>query len=156
MNLMYPNKFIPIDTLKDRNFTLAFTNGCFDILHSGHIQSLIFAKSKADKLIVALNTDNSIKKLKGNLRPILPLEHRINVISALEVVDYVTYFDDETPLHLIKNIMPDVLVKGSDYNLEKIVGKEFVGKILLAPFYDGASTSTFLNEFSSKILNINL
>lgn len=150
---MYPKKVIDNDTFKTRNFTLAFTNGCFDIIHSGHIQSLIFAKSKAEKLIVALNSDSSIKKLKGNSRPILPLEHRINIISALEVVDYVTYFDDETPISLLEKIKPDVLIKGSDYNIDSVIGKEFAKEICLAPLFDQASTSHFLDMYIKRLEN---
>ena len=148
---LIPEKIIDIDILSNRNFTLAFTNGCFDILHSGHIQSLIFAKSKADKLIVALNTDESIKKLKGLSRPIVPLEHRLNVISAITFVDFVCYFDEYTPLSLIKQIKPDFLIKGYDYKEKEIVGSEFAKEVCYAPMYEDISTSSIVKNFKKNM-----
>lgn len=153
MKLLFPEKFIDLNNFSVINSKLSFTNGCFDILHSGHIQSLIFAKSKADKLIVALNSDESIKKLKGSTRPILPLEHRINVLSSLSIVDYVTFFDDLTPINIIKIIKPDVLIKGADYNSENIIGKDFVKEVYLSPLYEDASTSLFLNNYLRNVQN---
>lgn len=155
MVLINPHKIVDCSYLKHRSYSLAFTNGCFDILHTGHIQSLKFAKSKADKLVVALNSDSSIKNLKGNSRPILTLEHRMNVISSLEFVDYVLYFDEETPLNLIKKIKPDYLIKGSDYKIESVVGKEFVKEIFLAPFFDGISTTRIIEDILLRNMNDN-
>lgn len=151
MNYLFPYKVKKPEELFSRNFTLSFTNGCFDILHSGHIQSLIFAKNKSDKLVVALNSDSSIKRLKGDTRPILSLEHRINVMSSIEVVDFVISFEEDTPFEVINIIKPDVLVKGSDYSNKDIIGKNLVKSIYMAPFYEGASTSFFLNEYVEKL-----
>lgn len=138
------NKIVKPADLSKRDFKLAFTNGCFDILHKGHIETLKYAKSKADKLIVALNSDESIKKLKGPTRPVLPYEHRAKVLSSLEFVDFVVKFDEPTPIELIKIIKPEVLVKGGDYNSENVVGKEFVNEVCIAPFIENYSSSNFI------------
>lgn len=151
MTILFPEKLAIIEKLIDRDFKLSFTNGCFDILHSGHIQSFIFAKSKSDKLIVALNSDASIKRLKGDSKPVLPLEHRLNTICALEIVDFAIYFDDDTPYDLINKIKPEIIVKGSDYNYNDVVGKDIVNDIYLAPFYEGASSSKFLSDYVNKL-----
>ncbi len=135
----------PYDLIK-RDFKLAFTNGCFDILHKGHIETLKFAKSKADKLIVALNSDESIKNLKGPSRPVMSFEHRAKVLSSLEFVDFVIKFDESTPLDLIKTIQPEVLVKGGDYNSEDVVGKDFVNEVCIAPFIENYSSTNFIKN----------
>lgn len=127
-----------------------FTNGCFDILHEGHIKTLEFAKSKGDKLIVGLNSDASIKRLKGNSRPIVPEKSRYAVLKSLKMVDEVIIFDQDTPLELIKTIKPDILVKGSDYNVDNVIGKEYVKEIVLVPLIDGISTSQIINNYISK------
>ena len=155
MDLFYPEKFISPQDLSLRDFKLVFTNGCFDILHSGHIQSLLFAKSKGDKLLVAINSDESINKIKGNLRPFIPLVHRLNIISALEMVDFVIAFDEETPYNLIKEIKPEVLIKGSDYIDKTVIGSEFALEIFFAPFYDGVSSSKLINNYIYKLKNGN-
>lgn len=155
MNLLFPDKLFDLQNLPFSNVKLVFTNGCFDIIHSGHIQSLLFAKSKGDKLLVAINSDESIKKIKGNLRPFVPLIHRINVISALDMVDYVIAFDEETPYNLIERIRPNILIKGEDYKNKDVVGSEFVSEVYYAPFYDDISSSTLINSFIDKIQNGN-
>ena len=148
MKLLYPQKVIENLTIfANRNYKLVFTNGCFDILHSGHISSLLFSKSKGDKLLVALNSDSSIKKIKGDERPIVPQIHRINVLCALEMIDYVIVFDEETPVNLIEKIKPDVLVKGYDYKNKYIAGSEFVEQIEYAPFEENYSTTNIINKF---------
>lgn len=135
------NKFIDQDFLVDRNFTLVFTNGCFDAgLTPGHIECLKFAKKQGDKLVVALNSDESINKLKGKDRPIFKLEERIEIISALEFVDFIVSFDEETPINLIKKIKPDCIVKGGDYNVEDVVGKEY-SKVIICPKVNCFSTT---------------
>ena len=108
------------------NKKIVFTNGCFDILHPGHIHILDQAKSYGDILIVGLNSDNSIKRLKGPSRPKVSQEDRLKILSSIKFVDYVVIFEEETPLKLIEKIKPNVLVKGGDYILEDIVGREFV------------------------------
>lgn len=124
-----------------RNFKLVFSNGCFDYgLTAAHVECLKFAKKQGDKLVVALNSDKSVQKLKGEGRPILPLEDRIKIISALEFVDYVVSFDDETPYELIKQIVPDYIVKGGDYKKENVVGND-LAKVILFKHMDCLSTT---------------
>lgn len=105
---------------------VVFTNGCFDILHRGHIECLKKAKSLGDLLIVGLNSDSSVKKLKGDKRPIMPQQDRAEILASLGMVDYVCIFEEETPQKIINTLIPDVLVKGGDYKKKKIVGKEVV------------------------------
>lgn len=134
------------EDLYNRDFRLVFTNGCFDILHKGHLDTLKFAKSKGEKLVVALNSDESIKRLKGDSRPIVPLEQRLAVMANLKDVDFVCSFDEDTPLEIIKKIRPDVLVKGGQYELEKIVGADIVPEVYRAPMIDGLSTTSILSK----------
>ena len=124
-----------------KNQRIVFTNGCFDILHLGHVKYLEVAKSFGDILIVGLNADSSVRKLKGPERPINPEYDRAYLLAALEVVDYVVIFDEETPYDLIKMISPDVLVKGGDYEGKAVVGTEFAGELKLVDFVDGKSTT---------------
>lgn len=130
--------------------TCAFTNGCFDILHQGHIFSLGQAAKEADYLIVGLNSDASVQRLKGPTRPINNTESRAIVISNLAIVDLVVVFEEDTPLELIKALMPDVLVKGGDYTLEEIVGaKEVVaagGKVIINKIVEGYSTTGLIEK----------
>lgn len=122
------------------------TNGVYDILHSGHMELLKFAKGKGDKLIVALNDDESVKRLKGDTRPVKPLEQRLKVLEAMSAVDYVTWFSEDTPLDIIKQIKPHSIVKGTDYEKEKVVGYEEVkGKVYLCPLFDNQSTSNYVS-----------
>ena len=147
MKLLYPNKIInDLSIFENRDYKLVFTNGCFDILHTGHIFSLMFSKNQGDKLLVALNSDSSIKKIKGEKRPVVPEIHRINVLSALEMVDYVILFHEETPINLIKEIKPDVLIKGSDYKNQYVVGSEYAKEVLFAPFESNYSTTNILKD----------
>lgn len=130
--------------------TCAFTNGCFDILHQGHIFSLGQAAKEADYLIVGLNSDASVQRLKGPTRPINNTESRAIVISNLAIVDLVVVFEEDTPLELIKALMPDILVKGGDYTIEEIVGaKEVVaagGKVIINPIVEGYSTTGLIEK----------
>jgi D-beta-D-heptose 7-phosphate kinase/D-beta-D-heptose 1-phosphate adenosyltransferase len=132
--------------LAARDFKLVFTNGCFDVLHKGHMETLKFAKSKGDRLVVAVNTDESVRKLKGDGRPVVPLEHRMAVLASLKFVDYVVSFNEDTPLGLINTIKPDVLVKGAQYEKEEIVGAEVVLEVHRAPMIEGVSTSKLLDK----------
>jgi D-beta-D-heptose 7-phosphate kinase/D-beta-D-heptose 1-phosphate adenosyltransferase len=124
---------------------IVFTNGCFDLIHLGHVSYFRFAKAQGDVLVVGVNTDDSISRLKGPKRPIIQEDDRISVLEELESIDYLVRFDDDTPLRLISAIRPDVLVKGADYSKEQVVGWEIVegcgGRIALAPLVDGRSTS---------------
>jgi D-beta-D-heptose 7-phosphate kinase/D-beta-D-heptose 1-phosphate adenosyltransferase len=126
---------------KKKGKTIVFTNGCFDILHKGHLSYLREASKLGDIFILGLNSDVSVKRLKGNNRPINNEEDRAEVLSFLDFIDYITIFDEETPFELIKGVHPDVLVKGGDYKAEDVVGKEFSGKVEIIPFVEGYSTT---------------
>ncbi|MCW3072944.1 MAG: D-beta-D-heptose 1-phosphate adenosyltransferase [Flaviaesturariibacter sp.] len=135
--------------------TVAFTNGCFDILHAGHIASLSEASEQANYLIVAVNADSSVKKLKGEHRPINSQDSRALLLASLCMVDAVVIFDEETPLELIRNLLPDVLVKGGDYKVEDIVGaKEVIaagGKVIINPIKEGFSSTNIINRLNNAI-----
>jgi D-beta-D-heptose 7-phosphate kinase/D-beta-D-heptose 1-phosphate adenosyltransferase len=133
------------EDLAKRDFKLVFANGCFDLLHEGHLQTLEFAKSKGKKLVVALNSDASVKRLKGEDRPIKPLNQRMAVMAALEMVDFVVSFSEDTPLEVIQKIRPDVLVKGGDWETGTIVGADIVPEVYRAPVCQGLSTTNFLS-----------
>ncbi|MFZ3054040.1 MAG: D-glycero-beta-D-manno-heptose-7-phosphate kinase [Sulfuricurvum sp.] len=130
-----------VQRLKAKNKRIVFTNGCFDILHVGHVKYLQEAKSYGDVLIVGLNTDASVRVLKGPTRPVNIEEDRAYILGALEAVDYVVLFSDETPYELIKSIAPDILVKGGDYEGKSVVGAEFARELRLVQFVDGKSTT---------------
>lgn len=129
---------------------VVFTNGCFDLLHPGHLRTLNFAKSCGDVLVVGLNTDASVTKLKGPSRPLLLLEARLELLAALEVVDHVIPFKEDTPLRLVQELEPDVIVKGGDYQPEDVVGLDFVrsrgGEVRIAPLEKGFSTSDLIKQ----------
>lgn len=129
---------------------IVFTNGCFDIIHAGHIKLLEAAKSKGDKLIVALNTDASIRKIKGINRPVNGQDSRGIVIAAMGCVDLVIFFDEDTPIDLIKSLSPDILVKGSDYKISNIVGADFViangGTVETISLVNNYSTTSIINR----------
>jgi len=124
---------------------IVFTNGCFDILHPGHIHTLTHAKALGDILIVGINSDASVKRLKGERRPIFNQGERAVMLTALEAVDYVTTFEEDTPLTLIRLLQPHVLVKGGDWSSESVVGREVVeadgGRVVLVPYQEGLSTT---------------
>lgn len=129
---------------------IVFTNGCFDLIHLGHVTYFRFAREQGDLLVVGVNTDESIQRLKGDKRPIIALEDRLGVLEELESIDYLVTFDEDTPLHLIERITPDVLVKGADYQKEQVVGWDKVeaagGRVALAPLVEGRSTSTVIRR----------
>jgi len=129
---------------------VVFTNGCFDLLHRGHLHLLREAKKLGDILIVAINNDLSVKKLKGPKRPILPEADRAELIGALEMVDYVTLFHEADPYHLIKELQPNILVKGGDWTTERIIGGEVVekegGRVVAVPYLDGYSTTQMIER----------
>lgn len=129
-----------------KNKTIVFTNGCFDLLHEGHFHLLKQAKKLGDVLIVAVNTDDSIKRLKGNARPIETLETRLSKLSEVVEVDYLITFSEDTPLKLIQQVQPDILVKGGDYSPENIIGKEFVKQVIVVPLLDGFSTTRIIES----------
>lgn len=133
---------------------VVFTNGCFDILHRGHIEYLTESREQGDCLVVGLNTDASVKRLKGESRPVNCQEDRALMLAALESVDYVILFDEDTPEQLIRIVNPDMLVKGGDYTPEQIAGAEFVmkngGSVLTIPFVEGYSTTKTIEKLSRK------
>lgn len=140
--------------LRECGYTLVFTNGVFDLLHVGHVRYLIQARSLGDALVVAINSDRSVRALKGESRPIFKENERAEILAALRVVDYVTIFDDLSPRSLIATLLPDVLVKGGDYSLDQIHGREEVeaagGKVISLPFVDGASTTSIIDKMSKR------
>lgn len=129
---------------------VVFTNGCFDLLHVGHLRYLQQARTKGDFLIVALNADESVRKIKGPTRPINPLADRLEVMAGLECVDCVTWFEEDTPLQIIETLKPDVLVKGGDWEPEQIVGASQVqgwgGKVFSLPYVEGKSTTRIVER----------
>ena len=150
-------KLLKIDSLVDDRERLrregkrvVFTNGCFDLLHPGHVRYLAEARSLGDALIVGLNSDRSVRALKGEGRPILDESERAEVVAALEAVDYVVVFDEDTPQELIARLLPDVLVKGGDWPLDQIVGREEVeaagGQVVSLPYIEGSSTSDIIER----------
>jgi len=134
--------------------TIGFTNGCFDILHAGHITALTEASNHAEYLVVGLNSNRSVNKLKGDKRPFNDEQARALVLASLAMVDAVVIFEEDTPLELIKVVMPDVLVKGGDYKLEEIVGAKEVmangGKVVINPILPGFSTTSVIDKFQNQ------
>jgi len=133
---------------------IVFTNGCFDILHVGHVRYLAAAKSEGNILVVGLNSDKSVKSIKKENRPIIPQEQRAEVLSSLWCVDYVTLFDESDPLSLIEAVQPDVLVKGADWPEEEIIGADFVkangGRVVRVSVVPGVSTSRIIQQIIKK------
>lgn len=129
---------------------VVFTNGCFDLIHLGHVKYFQFARQQGDLLVVGVNTDAGIRRLKGDKRPIIHEDDRVRVLEELESIDYLVRFDDDTPIELIKAIRPDVLVKGADYSKEQVVGWDIVeaagGRVALAPLVDGRSTTSLIQR----------
>jgi D-beta-D-heptose 7-phosphate kinase/D-beta-D-heptose 1-phosphate adenosyltransferase len=136
---------------------VVFTNGCYDLLHPGHIHLLHQSRDLGDRLIVGLNTDTSVRRLKGNARPIVAERDRAAIVSALGCVDLVVLFDEDTPLQLIQAIKPDILVKGEDYRLDQVVGREVVesygGRVCLVPLLQGYSTTQIAEKIASTQQN---
>jgi D-glycero-beta-D-manno-heptose 1-phosphate adenylyltransferase len=143
--------------LKEENKKVVFTNGVFDILHSGHVDYLTKAKSLGEVLIVGVNSDSSVRRIKGEKRPIINEKERAFIISSLKPVDYVTLFDEETPQILIENIVPDILVKGADWSIDKIVGKDIVekngGAVQTIEFINNQSTSQIIELILARYNN---
>lgn len=137
-----------------KNQVLSFTNGCFDILHRGHIEVLTKAANEGNRLIVGLNSDASVRRLKGQARPINGEADRAMVLAALQFVDAVCLFDEDTPLELIQDLKPDVIVKGGDYTEETVVGHDFVksygGRTVIVPLIPGRSTTSIIEQFPSS------
>jgi len=141
-------------TLKADNKKVVFTNGCFDLIHAGHIDYLNKAKALGDVLIVGLNSDYSVKRIKGEKRPIINEDERAEIISNIKPVDYVVLFDEDTPAELIKELVPDLLIKGADWKVDKIVGAETVlangGEVKTIEFINDQSTSKIVDLITSR------
>lgn len=138
------------EEIKRQGKKVVFTNGCFDILHSGHIYIFREAKKWGDVLIVAVNDDLSVKKIKGRFRPIFSLEERLEILESIEEIDYLVSFSDETPQKIIASLLPGVLVKGGDWKIEEVVGKNEVekagGKVVVIPYLKGHSSTDIIER----------
>ncbi|RYY76701.1 MAG: bifunctional D-glycero-beta-D-manno-heptose-7-phosphate kinase/D-glycero-beta-D-manno-heptose 1-phosphate adenylyltransferase HldE [Gammaproteobacteria bacterium] len=143
-----------IECVRENGEQIVFTNGCFDIIHAGHVGYLEEARKQGDRLVVALNSDASVKRLKGQARPINPIDRRMAVLAGLESVDWVVSFDEDTPERLLRKLKPDVLVKGGDYTAEQIVGssivKESGGKVKVLRFFENCSTTSIVNRIRQQ------
>lgn len=141
-------------SFKDQNKKVVFTNGVFDLIHAGHVDYLTKAKALGDVLIVGMNTDASVRRIKGDKRPILKQDERAFIISSLKPVDYVAFFDEDTPKEIIDELIPDILVKGADWSIDKIVGRETVeengGEVKTIEFVNSQSTSKIIDLIKSK------
>lgn len=141
--------------LKENDKSIIFTNGCFDILHPGHIAYLNEAKALGDFLIVGINGDDSVRNLKGKKRPINNLNFRVSMLASLKPIDAVISFDDNTPYSLIKSLLPDILVKGGDYSLDEVIGGELVknngGAVKILKFLDGFSSTDVIDKIKKNV-----
>ena len=138
-----------VDKARAEGRKIVFTNGCFDIIHIGHIRYLKQAKALGDVLIIGLNSDRSVSMIKPG-RPINPQSHRAEVLSSLEMIDYVTLFDEETPYELIRLLEPDILVKGGDWEKEQIVGSDIARETYSLPYIEGISTSDIIEKIKGR------
>lgn len=142
------------NALKDKGKKVVFTNGCFDILHAGHVDYLSKAKETGDVLIIGLNSDASVRRIKGEKRPIVDENERAYILANLKAVDYVTLFDEDTPFDLINDLIPDILVKGADWSIDNIVGRDVVekngGEVKTIEFVMQQSTSTIIDTIKSR------
>ena len=156
-NINFNKKIFSVDALasqvrrwREQNEKIIFTNGCFDILHNGHLEILASAANLGGKLIVAINSDSSVKKLKGKSRPINNESDRKKFLSYFNFIDSITSFNDKTPYNLIKKLKPDFIVKGGDYKKEEVIGydilKEYGGDVIIFPFKNGFSTTNIINQ----------
>jgi len=141
------------EQLRSSGLSLVFTNGVFDLIHVGHVRYLTQARALGDRLLVAINSDRSVRQLKGDSRPIFNERERAEILAAFGMVNYVTIFDDVSPRTLIAKLLPNVLVKGGDYGLDEIHGREEVeeagGRVISLPFVDGASTTSIIEKMKS-------
>ncbi len=139
-----------ISRLQKQHKRVVFTNGCFDIMHLGHVRLFEKARSLGDALVVAVNSDASIRRLKGPNRPLVPQKDRAALLAALEAVDYVIIFGEDTPKELITAVRPDILVKGGDYAVDQIVGRDAVKKVIRFPFIKGRSTTDLIEKIVER------
>ena len=154
--ILSPDELLGLrQTLRAAGKTLVFTNGVFDLLHVGHVRYLAAARALGDALVVAVNSDRTVRELKGEGRPVVNENERAEILAALRPVDYVTIFDDVSPRSLLARLLPDVLVKGGDYGLAEIHGREEVeaagGRVVSLPFVEGASTSGMIERMKKAV-----
>ena len=142
-----------LESLKKAGKRIVFTNGCFDIIHVGHVSYLEKAKELGDVLVVGLNSDASVASLKGPSRPIVPEQERAYVVSALESIDYVTIFEEDTPQKLIEYLKPHILVKGGDWSPDELAGRDVVEKVIIIPMIEGASTTDTISRIETRVRN---
>jgi D-beta-D-heptose 7-phosphate kinase/D-beta-D-heptose 1-phosphate adenosyltransferase len=151
---------VVLNRLKKQGEKIVFTNGCFDILHVGHLRYLKQARKLGDRLVVAVNSDSSVKKLKGNTRPILPQAERVEILSEFPFIDFVVIFNEETPYKIIKTLLPDVLVKGGDWKTGDIVGGDLVkengGKVAAISYIKGKSTTNIIDRVIKQCEKVKL
>ncbi len=154
-----------LEVLRKKGKKIAFTNGCFDILHVGHVRYLREAKKTADVLVLALNSDSSVRSIKGEKRPLINEKERAEILAALEFINFVTIFEESTPLELIKYLKPDILIKGGDWPEEKVVGREEIkkwgGRVVIIPEVEGKSTTNIVEKIKqiycsgNKVIDFN-
>jgi D-beta-D-heptose 7-phosphate kinase/D-beta-D-heptose 1-phosphate adenosyltransferase len=155
-------KTLPVEELlevlaarRQRGEKIVFTNGCYDLLHTGHVRLLRMARAEGDALVVGLNSDESVRRLKGKGRPVTPEAERAETLSALSCVDHVVVFDEDTPQKIIEQVRPDVLVKGEDWREKGVVGREFVeglgGKVVLVPLTPGLSSTEIIRRLREDV-----
>ena len=150
MNVLSPTALARHLSRIRRGKTVVFTNGCFDLFHAGHLKVLRYAKRQGDLLVVGLNSDGSVRRIKGARRPILPLADRAALLGELRDVDYVTWFSADTPLLLIRRLRPDVLVKGRDWTPANVVGREWVKRVVRVPLLKGRSTTGIIDTICRR------
>jgi D-beta-D-heptose 7-phosphate kinase/D-beta-D-heptose 1-phosphate adenosyltransferase len=144
-----------LQTIKNlyANKKIVFTNGCFDLLHSGHISLFKFCKEKGDIVIVGLNSDDSIRRLKGTSRPINKIKTRTDVLESIQYIDYIIEFDDDTPYATIKELNPYYLIKGGDYKVDDIIGREFAQETIVCDLVNGYSSTSIINKITQSVSN---
>ncbi|MDD5476100.1 MAG: D-glycero-beta-D-manno-heptose 1-phosphate adenylyltransferase [Syntrophales bacterium] len=140
-----------LDELRALGKRVVFTNGCFDLIHVGHVTYLKKAKLLGDILVIAINSDSSVAAIKGPMRPIVPEKERMAVVAALEAADFVTLFDEDTPLNLIKYLKPDIIAKGGDWAESDVVGRDHVKRVVIIPFVSGASTTDIVKRIEERL-----
>jgi rfaE bifunctional protein nucleotidyltransferase chain/domain len=154
-HFLEPTQLEPVlRTLQNQGKKVVFTNGVFDLLHLGHVTYLKAARQQGDLLVVALNSDESVRRIKGPLKPLLPLSERAEMLLALSCVDYTTFFEEDDPYNVVKILKPDVLVKGGDWAVDKIIGGDLVqswgGKVINIPVVEGRSTTNLIELIKER------
>ena len=152
--MIYDYDIEKIKKITQSNNNIVFTNGCFDILHSAHIKLLKFSKKQGEILVVGLNSDDSIKRLKGLSRPINNIIERTEILLQFDFIDYIIIFEDDTPLNILKILQPNTIVKGGDYTKEQIIGAQYANNIILFDFIKNKSSSLVINKITQQYSNL--